>query len=95
MFRNGILNLKKEYIEEKHVHNARTLEHLWEVLPQEEKSKKGQCELCPSRHLTNEYDKTKYKQKLDPEADLRLQLSRILRELQLMCSATQPQSSHW
>ena len=81
IFKNCILNLKKEYIEEKRVHNFRTLEPFWDVLPQEEKSTKVHCELCLSRQFTSECDKSKYRKKLDAEAHLRLQLSRILREL--------------
>lgn len=93
IFKNGILN-KKKRTEEKRVHNVRTWSLSEMCCPPKKKSKKGHCELCLSRHLTSEYDKTKYRKKLDAEVDLRLQLSRILRDLQLMCSATKPPPSH-
>jgi hypothetical protein len=39
------------------------------------------------------YDKTKYRNKLDTEADLRLEMSSIILDAKLMCSSKQPHPS--
>jgi hypothetical protein len=45
IFKNGILHFQRECFGKKQVHNVRTFEPVWEVLPQEE-SKKGHCKHC-------------------------------------------------
>lgn len=57
-----------------------------EMLPQEQYSKKDDCEPCLPRHLTNESDETKHRNKPDAKADLRLRPSPVIPDLKLICS---------
>jgi hypothetical protein len=50
--------------------------------------------LCESGFSRYTKTKTKYINKLDAEADLRLQLSPIVQDFKLMCSSKQPHPSH-